>query len=127
MPDRAGGRYLEFFLQLSLKLLHPRGQYQSGGQRGGASQKHGVGAIEELVAKEFIFLPTLVNLLWGGVGEHRKDKGHRLDVSVLHIEPKELRLSYAQPRFIFVIFEASVRISGTLHLNLARTQGDHGL
>lgn len=54
--------YLEFFLQLGPKLLHPRGQHQPGGQRGGASQQHGVGAIEELVAKELIILPALLNL-----------------------------------------------------------------
>lgn len=71
---RAGGRYLEFFLQLSLKLLCPRGQYQSGGQRGGASQQHGVGAVQELVTKEVVILPTPVNLLWDGDGggRHRK-------------------------------------------------------
>lgn len=101
----AGGSYLEFFLQLRLKLLCPRGQYQSGGQRGGASQQHGVGAIEKLVAKELIFLPTPVNLLWGGVRGQRKNKiYHSLDVSVLCIEPQGFRRYPMLSPFFFCHF-----------------------
>lgn len=68
-----------------------------------------------------------MNLLWDGGGGHRKEEiYHSLDVSVLLIEPWGLRLAYAQPIFIFVIFEASVRISGIIYHNLARIYGDHG-
>lgn len=63
-----------------------------------------------------------------GVGGHRKDEiYHSLDVSVLPIEPKGFRLSYVQSIFIVVISKASVRISGIIYLNLARTHGDRGL
>lgn len=62
---QGGGRYLELLLQLDLELLHARGQHKPGGQAGGVSQQHGVGAIEELVAEKFIVLPALVNFLCG--------------------------------------------------------------
>lgn len=101
---QAGGRYLEFFFQLRLELLCPRGQYQPGGQRGRASQQHGVGTIEELVAKKLIVLPAPVNLLCGaGVGHRKEGIYCSLDISVLPIGPWGFRISYAQP-FLFLSF-----------------------
>lgn len=88
---QGGRKYLELSLQLGPQCLHLRGQREPGGQGGGASQQHGVGAIEELVAKKLIVLPALVDLLCGVRWSVGGGIYHSPEVPVLQALPLRFR------------------------------------